>query len=137
MENNLDFYNPNNKTESFFENMKQAVIEDLKSTGVYRPEFNRVISVYTEILVEYCIIQDQWRRSGCVVQEQYVNKNGAKNMRKTALYQSLEQLRKDMQYYETALGLTPAGLKKIDIEVNKTKNVSPLERFVDQLEKQN
>jgi hypothetical protein len=58
-------------------------------------------------------IMRQWYDEGCKVTEEYTNKAGATNIRKTALYLSIEGMRREMTELENLFGLTPAGLKKI------------------------
>lgn len=57
---------------------------------------------------------DRWYSNGCTITEEYTNKAGATNIRKTALYQAVENIRKELTEHENILGLTPSGLKKIN-----------------------
>ena len=78
--------------------------------------------------VQLEILMGRWYESGCVITEEYTNKAEATNNRKTALYQSIEGLRKEIFDMENVLGLTPAGLKRISGDaVKPTSQPSRLE----------
>ena len=57
--------------------------------------------------------KEEWIEGGCLITEEFKNKSGIVNIRKTAQYLSLEMLRKDLFEIENALGLTPKGYKAI------------------------
>ena len=80
------------------------------------------------------MLNRQFYESGCKIVEEYTNKAGATNMRKTALYLAMETMRKDIIYYENQLGLTPVSIKKINDVIIKSKNDSPLLKVIQQLE---
>lgn len=81
--------------------------------GTYKVEFDAPIRRYAELSIQYGILNDQWYENGCVITEEYTNKSGATNQRKTALYLSMETLRKELIELENIFGLTPKGLKAI------------------------
>lgn len=90
--------------------------------GTYRPEFSLAIRTYAEMRQQYNAIRDEFYASGGQVTEAYTNKAGATNVRKAALYQAMEAIRKDIINFEGVLGLTPAGLKRInDMELKSSK----------------
>ena len=70
---------------------------------------------------QYDNLMEEFYKNGCQITEEYTNKSGATNIRKTALYLSIESLRKDIVNHENILGLTPAGLKKINDEMKQGK----------------
>jgi hypothetical protein len=94
---------------------------DMEAVGTYRPQFDSAIRTYSEMRYQYDVIMKEFYASGCKISEEYTNKAGATNIRKTALYLSLETIRKDIVNHENLLGLTPAGLKRINDEMNKKK----------------
>ena len=63
---------------------------------------------------------------GCKITEVYINKAGAANNRKTELYRSIENLRRELTDLESVLGLTPAGLKRITDKALGVKSKSRL-----------
>lgn len=63
--------------------------------------------------LQYEILIEKWYEEDCLITEEYTNKSGATNNRKTALYMAIENLRKELLDLENVLGLTPKGLKAI------------------------
>lgn len=91
----------------------------MQELGTYKAEFDAPIRRYAELSIQYDILNEQWYDNGCLITEEYTNKSGAKNQRKTALYLSMETLRKELIEMENLFGLTPKGLKAI-----KTKGLN-------------
>ena len=92
----------------------KKTIADLEEISIYKPQFNSTIQLYAETKYQYDILMKQFYESGCKVTEEYTNKAGFTNVRKTAIYLALETLRRDIINHENILGLTPAGLRKIN-----------------------
>lgn len=86
---------------------------NMKKIGTFRAEFDPTIERYSELRAQYEELNEQWYDDGCAITEEYTNKAGATNKRKTALYLSLETMRKELTDIENLLGLTPQGLKRI------------------------
>lgn len=86
---------------------------NMRKIGTFRPEFDATIERYSELRAQYDELNEQWYAGGCMITEEYTNKAGATNKRKTALYLSLETLRKELIDIENLFGLTPQGLKRI------------------------
>lgn len=111
-----------------FETIFEQTVEDMRTLGTYRPEFSAIIARYAEMRVQFSILMAQWYEGGCKITEAYTNKAGATNNRKTALYLSVENLRKELTELENLLGLTPSGLKKMgNKDMAKSKKQSKLE----------
>lgn len=91
----------------------EQTVTDLKAIGVYRPEFDSTIKAYAQMRQQYDTLMKEFYSTGCKITEEYTNKAGATNIRKTALYLAIETLRKDIVNHENILGLTPLALKKI------------------------
>lgn len=104
----------NNLNGTDYQTIYNQTVDDMKSVGTYKDEFIPIVSRYSELRVQYIIVIDRWYSSGCTITEEYTNKAGATNIRKTALYQAVENLRKELTEHENILGLTPSGLKKIN-----------------------
>lgn len=99
--------------------------KNMQALSVWRDEFRPTVEAYAKLRFQYDVLFEKWQSDGCNVVEEYTNKSGASNNRKTAEYQVLEVLRKDILTYENTLGLTPIGLKKIrQQELNKKKKSS-------------
>lgn len=88
-------------------------VENMRLLGTYKPEFEASIRRYADLRMQYDILRDRWYEEGCLVTENYTNKSGATNQRKTSLYLALEALRKELIDTENIFGLTPKGLKMI------------------------
>lgn len=85
----------------------------MEEVGTFRPEFDPTVERYAELRAQFQELNQQWYDSGCEITEEYTNKAGATNKRKTALYLALEALRKELTEMENIFGLTPKGLKGI------------------------
>src|SRR3954468_8364368 len=105
--------------------MEQKTKEDMIALGVYKPEFDNAISIYSGLIEQYQALEKEFKKSKFTV----VEKTGySDNAKKSPMVATLESLRKDILSYSNALGLTPSGLKKINDEMNQQKKkVSKLE----------
>lgn len=110
-------------------------VEAMKKLGTYRSEFNPVIARYAELRIQFLVMMNAFYADGCRIVEEQTNKAGYTNVRKTALYLSIETLRKELRDFENDLGLTPAGLTKINDEMKVKKKVSALTEALKQLER--
>lgn len=115
------------KTRKKIREMFDQTKSNMEAIGTYHPEFNPVIQRYAAMRYQFDLMNDQWCAEGCEVTEEYTNKAGATNVRKTALYLSLEGLRKDLLVLENTLGLTPKGLKAINAKQVAAREESALE----------
>lgn len=110
------------KEQKAVKKITKKTIEEMTALGVYRPEFSATINAYAQLRYLYDILNDRFIENGFKVTEEYTNKAGATNIRKTAEYQALETIRKDILAHESVLGLNPAGLKKIRADSKKKKD---------------
>lgn len=100
---------------------------DMTALGTYRAQFTPAIKVYAEMKHQLDMMTAEFYEGGCRVTEEYTNKSGATNERKTALYAAIEQLRRDLAAQEDRLGLSPAGMKRInEAEMKARKKTSKL-----------
>jgi ribosomal protein S16 len=133
--------NPKTKTNQLkklhddrFTEIFDQTVKDMESLGTYKPEFSPAITRYAEMRMQFEIIMKQWYKSGCKVTEEYTNKAGATNERKSALYQAIESMRREITELENLFGLTPAGLKKIRTKELESKKKSLLAEALKSLE---
>jgi phage terminase small subunit len=100
-------------------------IENMKALGVYKPEFDRTISIYAGLIEQYNTIEKEFKKNKFTV----IEKTGySDNAKKSPMVATLESLRKDILQYSNALGLTPSGLRKINDQMTQEKKkVSKLE----------
>lgn len=123
--------------KSFTRKSKKIIkdtIENMKAIGTYKEEFAPVITRYSYMRLQFDMLMDRWLDDGGRVTEEYTNKNGATNERKTALYLSIETLRKELTDTEMILGLTPQGLKRINDKAIAAKRKSMLAEALKKIE---
>lgn len=107
--------------------------ERMENLGTFRKEFETTIHRYAELSVQYDILTEKWYENGCKVTEKYTNKNGATNERKTALYLSMETMRKELIDMENIFGLTPKGLRAIKTKGLETKKSTALDKALEKM----
>lgn len=118
------------------EEIKEKVVADMKHLGVYRSDFDHTIDIYIDMLVQYEIFEEQFRSTGYKITEEYTNKAGATNDRKTPVYTALETLRKDIAKYTDLLCLNPRAYEKVkkpNIPVRKKEDKKPKSKLVQAL----
>lgn len=100
---------------------KQAMVQ----LGIYKPEFDDIISRFAELNEQYDELQGQFKKSGYVIQDE--------NGRRLPLVVTLESLRKDILNYAKELGITPHGLLKFDESAFTTQKNSKFDKVMDKL----
>ncbi len=108
-----------------------ATVKNMQKLGTFREEFETPVRWYSELRVQYDILTDKWYESGCEITEEYTNKSGATNQRKTTLYLALETMRRELMDMENIFGLTPRGLKTIKTKGLEKAKESALDRLLD------
>ena len=93
---------------------KSAVLRCMKSVGTYKPEFARTAERIASMYVKRDEIEAEFAEKGGQIVIEYTNKNGATNLIKNPLWVALNDINSDLLLYERELGLTPAGLKKLN-----------------------
>lgn len=111
--------------------IKKKTIEAMKELDTYKPQFDATITTYSIMRYQYDLAYRDFLESGCRITEEYTNKAGFTNIRKTATYLALEMLRGGLLEYENTLGLTPAGLKRINKSAAIAKGNSKLAEALD------
>ena len=107
-----------------------ATKKSMNSLGTYRKEFDVIIRRYAEIRIQFDVLNEQWYESGCKVTEEYTNKAGATNERKTALYLAIEKMRDELADMENMFGLTPKGLKSLKKKGLEQSKQSALDKML-------
>lgn len=116
--------------------IRENVVANMKHLGIYREDFENTIDVYVDMLIQYEAFRDQFNSTGFKITDQYTNKAGATNDRKTPVYTALESLRKDIAKYSDLLCLNPRAyerVKKIDVPVRKKEDEKPQSKLVQAL----
>ncbi len=81
----------------------------MKALGIYKPEFEPMIRAYAQVREQYDILTQRFEESGYDFEVE--TNTGTK---KAPIVTTLESLRKDVLAYAGQLGMTPAGLKKLN-----------------------
>ena len=102
------------------ENIKKAC----ENIGTYKKEFDPVIDTLADILETRDKALEQFRKSGGNPIVSHTNKGGATNLAKNPLLVIAMDLNTQALAYWRDLGLTPAGLKKLNGEITVKKDAS-------------
>ena len=102
------------------------IVKQMKEVGTWRESFRPAVTALSDILERRDIAYQEFLDSGegsCV---EKISDRGAVNMAKNPRLQIWADLNALALSYWRDLGLTPAGLKKIDEAAMKPKKVSAL-----------
>ncbi len=83
--------------------------ESMVKLGIYKPEFEPIIEIYSQLLDQYDLLTKEFANSGYSYSEPTLQ--GSK---KAPIVTTIESIRKDILSYASQLGLTPQGLLKAD-----------------------
>lgn len=115
---------------------RNDIVEDMKRVNTYNPSFDTVVDVLAQTLHEYKETTKKFAESGGHIIIKHTNKNGSTNIVKNPLYLALEKLRDDVIAYSRELGLTPAGLKRLNDELDSRGGTSKIGRLLQELDAQ-
>ena len=122
------------EAEKRIKKIARKTVDDMTTLGTYRVQFTPAIRMYAAMRYQYEVLSQEFLDGGSKVTEEYTNKAGATNERKTALYAAIEQLRRDIAAQEDRLGLSPCGMKRInEAEMKSRKKMSKLTSALDKL----
>ena len=109
------------------ETIKRRTIEDMKKLGVHKPQYNRLVDIYSELVFQYLTLNDEFEKSGYQY-EVSTDQGGAK---KAPIVATLETLRKDILAYSDRLCLNPQSMKttKPGGGKKKSKLAAALQKF--------
>ncbi|WP_089610082.1 P27 family phage terminase small subunit [Dehalobacterium formicoaceticum] len=102
------------------ETIKRATIRDMKKLGTHKPEFNRLIDIYAELVHQYQRAVADFEESGY----QYETETAAGNPKKSGIVSTMENLRKDILAYSDRLCLNPKSLETVTVEVPKKSKLA-------------
>lgn len=102
------------------------IAESAKAAGTYRPYFDDVITTLADILARRDMAMRMFEASGGNILVKHTNKAGATNIEQNPTLRMINDLNRDALAYWRDLGLTPAGLKKINEGAMKAKKKSAL-----------
>lgn len=98
-----------------YEGIRKKTIKDMKKLGVYKPEYEPIIDIYSELREQYFILTEKFIESGydCEVGTM---QGGTK---KSPVVATLESLRKDIITYSDRLCLNPKARNTVKIKVRE------------------
>lgn len=100
---------------------KTRITTASKNVGTYKKSFDHVIATLADILEERDRVRKQYLDEGAEPLVTVVSDRGAENRRPNPLLRQWNDLNTTALAYWRDLGLTPAGLKKINDETLKEK----------------
>lgn len=95
---------------------KSKIRKACADVGTYRPSFDPVIDTLADILARRDEVQEMYGKSGGNPIIEHTNKSGATNFEQNPALRMVNDLNRDALAYWRDLGLTPAGLKRINEE---------------------
>lgn len=110
------------------------IIDNMKRVHTYNPSFDAAVNVLARTMHEYEDTTKKFNESGSHIIIKHTNKNGSTNIVKNPLYLALEKLRDDVIAYSRELGLTPAGLKRLNDELDSRGGTSKLANILNELD---
>ncbi|WMJ78472.1 MULTISPECIES: P27 family phage terminase small subunit [unclassified Sedimentibacter] len=98
-----------------YEGIRKKTIRDMKKLGVYKPEYEPIIDIYSELREQYFILTEKFKDSGYDFEVETMQ-GGTK---KAPIVATLESLRKDIITYTDRLCLNPKAVDTVKIQVPK------------------
>lgn len=112
---------------------KSRIVKACKAAGTYQKYFDTIIGTLASIMERRDAANEAFIADGSQPLVEFTNKNGATNIVKNPLLMLINDLDRDALAYWRDLGLTPAGLKKINEQAVKAVRKSPLEEALSSL----
>lgn len=112
----------------------RRITESCKAAGTYRPCFDDVIDSLADILARRDAAKAYFKKSGGDVVVVHINKSGAENTEQNPVLRLINDLDRDALAYWRDLGLTPAGLKRInDAALEAKEDEDPLTAVISKI----
>ena len=100
------------KTEQ--DKYRADIVRRMKAVGTYRKEFIPTVERLAALYVQREAIEKQFKESGGNAVVLHTNKAGATNAAKNPFLTARDEVYTQLLSHERELGLTPAGLKKLN-----------------------
>ena len=100
--------------------IKKNTIDDMRNLGVYKPEYDRVIDIYSELCEQYERLSREFVNGGY----QYSVDTAQGGEKKSPIVATLETLRKDILAYSDRLCLNPKALESVTVESGKKSTLA-------------
>ena len=105
---------------------RESIIKYMKELGTYKPQYNQIIEVYSDMVYQYNYLSREFERQGYEIILE-TEKSGGK---KSPILASLENLRKDIGTYSDRLMLN-ARTYQAEVEMPK-KEKSAFAKLLEQ-----
>ena len=100
---------------------KKKIIKACKDVGTYRPYFGDAIDILAGIMAARDAAEEKYEASGAQPVVKHTNQGGNTNIVKNPVLVLVMELQAQALAYWRDLGLTPAGLKRIDEKAVKAQ----------------
>ena len=117
-------------------NWKIKLIKETLDAGTYRDYFDAVIDTLASILEKRDQAQKEFEETGSQILIKHTNVKGKTNIEQNPILRLINDLNRDALAFWRDLGLTPAGLKRIDENSMKTKKHSALAEALKEIAEQ-
>ncbi len=112
---------------------RDKIRRQIQATGTYRPAFTSCVDAPAKVLEQRDAAYQQFLDEGGAFVVEKISDRGAVNRVKNPLLQTWMDLNAQALSFWRDLGLTPAGLKKIDEEAMKPKKQNTLDKVLSEL----
>lgn len=113
---------------------KSRIEQACKDAGTYKPFFDSVIDTLSGILEKRDEAEEYYENTGKETIVEHTNQGGNTNLVQNPALRLVNDLNRDALAYWRDLGLTPAGLKKInEVALKEEKKGSMLEEALKKL----
>lgn len=106
--------------------IEKQIINRMKELGIYKIEYKNTVDILVGMMHQYENFIEQFEASGYQITEEYTNKAGATNERKTPLLSAIEKLRMDIATYLNMLCLNPKSFQSITPDTNKKSGLASI-----------
>lgn len=112
---------------------RKKIVAACKDVGTYRPAFDPIIETLAGILERRDGAKEKFEKNPVYIVS-HTNKGGGKYAERNPLLRTLQDLERDALAYWRDLGLTPAGLKRINEQEMQPKKADPFTELLKDLE---
>lgn len=113
---------------------KDLIVNACIEAKTYKEYFNQPIDTLAQILETRDIVHDKWVEEGCEPVVIHTNKAGMPNSTKNPLLTLENDLNGQALTFWRDLGLTPQGLKKLNVDIVKDENTVSFEDLLNSIE---
>ncbi|MCM3665520.1 P27 family phage terminase small subunit [Mesobacillus subterraneus] len=100
--------------------IKEKIVSDMKGLGTYKPEYDAIITIYSDLLAQYENANQKFIESNY----QYETETAAGGTKKSAIVATLENLRKDIIAYSDRLCLNPKSVETVTTDSPKKSKLA-------------